>query len=374
MTSAVFRAVFGAESEGTYAAPGRVNLIGEYTDLNESLVLPFATPQRTTVALRRRAGRVLRLASPAFSNGLVEYDLDASRPPLGWSAYPVAVVRAIEEAGFTLGGADILIRSDVPAGAGLSSSAALECGVGLALCDLFDVPLRGLDLARVCQRAENRFVGVPCGLMDQAASLCCAAGRAMLFDTRTLAQRQVALPLEGGELVVVLIDTRVKHNLLEDGYATRAAQCQSAARVLGVAALRDAAERDLDLGGLDEILQRRARHVVSEHRRVLAVVAALEAGRLADLGELLNASHASLRDDLAVSCAELDLAAAAAREAGALGARMVGAGFGGSVLALVAREQVPTLAALVSRRFAEMQLAEPTYTPVVPAAGAQRIA
>lgn len=372
-----FAEIFGQPAEATYHAPGRVNLIGEYTDLNESFVLPFATPQGVTLEARRRADRQLRMVSLGRGDGaLITWALEDGALPRSWAVYPAAVARALADAGHDVGGLDLLVRSDLPTGAGLSSSAALECAVGLAFADRFGVVLAPMALATIARAAENRYVGVPCGIMDQAASVCGEVGHALLLDTRSLAIRQLPLALADAGLCLVVIDTRVERALIASEYAARRDAFPEAARRLGVASLRDAAEAGLglELLGEDTALLRAARHVLSEHTRTLAAAALLERGALEELGPLLDASHRSLRDDLQVSCPELDLAVAAARDAGALGARMTGAGFGGSAIALCAAESADALGDAVVAAFAAAGYRTPGILRVTPAAGARRIA
>ncbi|MBA8949014.1 galactokinase [Actinomadura namibiensis] len=367
-----FREAYGTEPEGVWAAPGRVNLIGEHTDYNDGFVLPFALEQTVTVAAAPWEGapdgalEVSSLRAPGERVG-VPPDAEPGSVP-GWAAYPAGVLWALRDAGHKIGAARLVVGSDLPDGAGLSSSAALECATALALTGLAGIALPGAELARLAQRAENVFVGMPCGILDQSASLLSTAGHLLLLDTRDLGVRQVPFAADGLELL--LVDTRVKHSLVDGEYAARRASCEEAARRLGVRALRDAG----DLSALtDPVLLRRARHVVGENARVERVVALLEAGRAAGIGPLLTASHVSLRDDFEVSCPELDAAVAAALAAGALGARMTGGGFGGSVIALVPADAVAEVAAAVALAFAERGWAEPHCRTVTPSAGARRV-
>ncbi|MGW1196303.1 galactokinase [Streptomyces sp. NPDC002536] len=326
-TAENFRTVYGKNPAGVWAAPGRVNLIGEYTDFNDGFVMPFALPQCTRVAAAPRTDGVLRLHSREAGEGEAR----------GWAAYPAGVAWALREAGLPVGGADVYVESDVPVGAGLSSSAALEVATALALTGLYGVELPRPELARLAQRAENAYVGVPCGIMDQTASACCRAGHALHLDTRDLSMRQIPFGLEGWGLRLLVIDTRVKHDVGDGAYASRRAGCEAAARRLGVGALRDVSVGELGsvLGELPAAERPLVRHVVTENGRVERVAALLAAGDARAVGPVLTEGHASLRDDFAVSCAELDLAVATAVGAGALGARMTGAGFGGSAIALV---------------------------------------
>ncbi|MCC2278438.1 galactokinase [Streptomyces sp. ET3-23] len=329
-TAENFRTVYGKPPAGVWAAPGRVNLIGEYTDFNDGFVMPFALPHCTRVAAAPRTDGRLRLYSRDAQGGVTE-------EPRGWAAYPAGVAWALREAGLPVGGADVYVESDVPVGAGLSSSAALEVATALALTELYDAGLPGPELARLAQRAENAFVGVPCGIMDQMASACCRAGHALHLDTRDLSMRQIPLALEQWGLRLLVIDTRVKHELGDGAYAARRAGCESAARRLGVRALREVACGELQaaLGELPAAERPLVRHVVTENDRVERVAALLAAGDSRAAGPLLTEGHASLRDDFRVSCAELDVVVETAVKAGALGARMTGGGFGGSAIALV---------------------------------------
>ena len=342
--AASHRTALGAEPEGVWSAPGRVNLIGEHTDYNQGLVLPIALPQRTSAACSRRADDVLRVHS--VQNGeTVEVPLADVAPgrPDGWVAYVAGVLWALREEGLGVGGLDVTVDSDVPLGAGLSSSAALECAVGAAASDLFGLDLLADDaararLARACVRAENEVAGAPTGGMDQSASLLCREGMALLLDCRSGATEHVPFDLGGSGHVLLVTDTRAEHALTDGQYGARRAACERAAGELGVASLRDVSAEALDdaLGRLsDPELVRRTRHVVTEIARVRETVVALRAGDLHRVGRLFDASHASLRDDYEVSCAELDASVDAARAAGALGARMTGGGFGGSSIALL---------------------------------------
>nr|WP_224275021.1 galactokinase [Streptomyces sp. LS1784] len=371
-----FQSVFGTEPEGVWAAPGRINLIGEHTDYNDGFVLPLAIPQHTSVAVRRRSDDLLRLHSRQADGPTVELRVADLAPGsvTGWAKYLAAVVWALREDGHLIGGADLHIDSDVPAGAGLSSSAALECAVATAYNDLNGLGLSRTELALVAQRAENEFVGVPCGVMDQMASMCCTADAALFLDTRDLGSRQVPLALDGLRLLV--IDTRVKHDLADGAYAKLRAGCERAAEALGVLTLRD-----LPSSGLAEALDRLpaelrplVRHVVTENARVEQAVALLSAGDPAGLGPILTAGHASLRDDYRVSCPETDLAAATAEAAGALGARMTGGGFGGSVIALVSEVMVGSVREAVLSAFARAGHRTPRTFVATASAGARRLA
>jgi galactokinase len=270
----------------------------------------------------------------------------------GWAAYAVGVAWSLREAGHPVGGASLLVDADLPQGAGLSSSAALECAVAVALCELYDLPVPGPELARIAQRAENDFVGVPCGIMDQSASLLCTSGHALLLDCRSGLSAQVPLDLTG--LTLLVIDTRAEHELVDGGYADRRAACEKAAELLGVPALRDVTDLGEALSRLgDPMLRRRTQHVVTENHRVEAAVGLLRAGVVGEVGALLTASHLSLRDQFEVSWPEADLAVEEAVRAGARGARMVGGGFGGSVVALVPSDRTDRVRAAVTAAYAD---------------------
>ncbi|WP_326597483.1 galactokinase [Streptomyces sp. NBC_01803] len=371
--------LYGAEPDGLWAAPGRVNLIGEHTDYNDGLVLPLALPHTTRAAVSRRAHRRLRLYSAQMpAAGPVDLDLDALTvgAVTGWAAYPAGVAWALREDGHDLGGLDILFDSDVPVGAGLSSSAALEVVTALALSDLFGLGLAPDALARVAQRAENDFAGVPSGILDQMASACCTAGHVLRLDTRDLGMRQVPFAMAREGLRLLVVDTGVRHAHAEGAYAGRRAECETGAAALGVPALRDVPYEGLDeaLTRLpDETLRRRVRHVVTENHRVERVSALLDAGRAREIGPLLTAGHASLRDDFEVSCPELDLVVTTATSAGALGARMTGGGFGGSAIVLVDADATEATGKAVLDAFTGVGHHPPRVFEAIPSSGAQRL-
>ncbi|WP_260639150.1 galactokinase [Streptomyces angustmyceticus] len=378
-TAAAFAAVYGAAPTGVWAAPGRVNLIGEHTDYNDGFVMPLALPHTTLAAASARTDGVLRLHSGGADGGIVELRLDALRPApqAGWAAYPAGVVWAMREAGLPVGGADLHFDSTVPTGAGLSSSAALEIATALALGDLYGLGQEPQHLARLAQRAENAFVGVPCGIMDQTAAACCTEGHALFLDTRDLGRRQIPFDLAGEGLRLLVVDTRVKHELGDGAYAERRAGCERGARALGVRALRDVPYAHLPeaLARLadEPAIQALVRHIVTENHRVEEVVAHLDAGRTRAIGPLLTAGHASLRDDFKISCRELDLAVDTANAAGALGARMTGGGFGGSAIVLVEEAAAPAVGAAVTDAFAAAGHAAPRIFEAVPGPGAHRV-
>ncbi|MFJ9763346.1 galactokinase [Streptomyces erythrochromogenes] len=372
-----FERIHGHAPEGVWAAPGRVNLIGEHTDYNDGFALPMALPQTTVLAARRREDGLLRLHSAQGDGRITELAVADLVPGAvgGWARYPAGVVWALRERGLPVGGADVHLDSTVPTGAGLSSSAALECAVAVACDELYALRLPRPELARVAQFAENAFAGVPCGVMDQMASVCCAEGSALHLDSRSLDVRQVPFDLSGHGLRLLVLDTRVAHDLADGAYAALRAGCERAAGLLGLPALRDLSEAELP-GALAELpgtLAPLVRHVVTENARVGRAVDRLTAGEPEALGPLLTAGHASLRDDYRVSCPETDLAVEAAVGAGALGARMTGGGFGGSVISLVPAAAAEPVAGAVTAAFAAAGFAAPAVLEALPSAGARRV-
>ncbi|MGW3859953.1 galactokinase [Streptomyces sp. NPDC005047] len=374
-----FRELYGAEPQGVWAAPGRVNLIGEHTDYNDGFVMPFALPHTAVAAVSRRDDGILRLHSADVPGGPVELrvaDLDPGSDK-SWTAYPSGVVWALREAGHELTGADVHLASTVPSGAGLSSSAALEVVVALALNDLYALGLRGWQLARLCQRAENVYVGAPVGIMDQTASACCEAGHALFLDTRDLSQRQIPFDLAAEGMRLLVVDTQVKHSHSEGEYGKRRAGCEKGAALLGVDALRDVPYADLDAAlerlGDEEEVRRLVRHVVTEDERVERVVSLLESGDTRAIGPVLVEGHVSLRDDFRISCPELDLVVDTALASGALGARMTGGGFGGSAIVLAEAADVDAITKAVEEAFAAAAFTAPRVFEAVPSEGARRI-
>jgi galactokinase len=373
-----FREHFGGDAEGVWSAPGRVNLIGEHTDYNDGFVLPIAIDQRTWVAVGRRTDRVVRVAS-ASAEGVVEQDLDAIAPGAveGWSAYPLGTAWGVlgvagDAEGIT--GFDAYFASDVPLGAGLSSSAAIECALAAALADVWQLDLAGDQLLHATHQAENVIVGAPTGILDQSASLFSEAGHALFIDCRDGSREAIPFATAEAGLSLVVIDTRVSHAHADGGYRDRRASCEQAAEVLGVPALRDATRDSLEAARdrLDEVTYRRARHIVTENERVEQTVELLRTQGPRAIGELLVASHASMRDDFEISVPELDTAVEAALAAGALGARMTGGGFGGSAIALVDTAGVDALGDAVQAAFAEAGFTEPAIFVVAPSPGARR--
>ncbi len=378
-----FTDAYGGEPDGVWAAPGRVNLIGEHTDYNDGFVLPFAIEQQTFVAARISTGRgsgerQVRVASLQKPEDAVSVALDDVRPgePGGWSSYVFGVLWALREDGHALGGIDLLVDGHVPLGSGLSSSASLECSTALALNELFGLSVAPDRLALLAQRAENDFVGAPTGPMDQRASMLCTEGHALLLDNRSMETEQVPLDAAADGLALVLVDTGVHHAHADGAYGERRRSCELAGQRLGVKALRDVEAAGLDeaLARLDDDeLRRRVRHVVTENARTEATAAALRRGDWAGVGRLMTESHLSMRDDYEISCAELDVVVETALEQGALGARMTGGGFGGCAVMLARADEVDGLTAAVEGAYAEAGYRPPTWFTTAPGPGARRV-
>jgi galactokinase len=326
----------------SWRAPGRINLIGEHTDYNDGFALPLAIEQGCTATVGTAATGELRIVS-AQRDGVVTTSLSQLRSGAvrGWAAYPVGVIWALDERRVLptdLGGLDVHLDSDVPDGAGLSSSAALICALAAAVNDLLELGLSQQDLVTLTHRTENDYVGAPTGGMDQMAALLCRRDSVLLCDMRAWAAEPVPFELAGAGLALVVVDTKARHRHADGEYAERRASCEKAASLLDVAALRDIGPDGLDaaLARLPEgVLRRRTRHVVTENDRVLRTASLLRAGRIRDIGPLLTASHASMRDDYEITVPEVDTAVDALLRAGALGARMTGGGFGGCVIGLI---------------------------------------
>ena len=373
-----FEQRFGEPPSGVWAAPGRVNLIGEHTDYNQGLCLPMALPHRTYAAVRVRADRANRVASLQQDDGW-EGTLDDVGPgsPRGWAAYAAGVLWALGQRGLDLPGLDVLVDGHVPLGSGLSSSAALECSVAAAVAGLVDEvgSLAPEELVEACVAAENVVAGASTGGLDQSTALRARAGHVMLLDCRDFSVEQVPWMLDGWTLLVV--DTRAPHALVDGQYAQRRRSCEEAAARLGVTSLRDveAAELESALARLagDEVLVRRTRHVVTEIERVRRAAHSLRGGDVAALGQLMAASHVSLRDDYEVSCPELDTVVDTALHAGAAGARMTGGGFGGSAVALVRRDESAAVADAVAAAFADRGWGAPQVLEAVPSGPATRV-
>lgn len=360
---------FGREPR-IFRAPARVNLIGEHTDYNGGFVMPFAIEKAVYVAAAARDDDRITVSSSAFPDSLEVSvnDLD-SCSSTGWIRYPYGVISLIARAGHKLAGADLLIASDVPSGAGLSSSAALEVGVATALDKLFDLELSQVEIAKIGQRTENEFAGVNSGIMDQMASVLGKAGHALYLDCRSLEWQQV--PLEGAAFLIC--DTRTKHSLAESEYNKRRAECEAAAAELGVASLRDATLDDV--GRLSGDIAKRARHIVTENARVEAAVNALRSGSMKAVGKLMTASHASLRDDFQVSCRELDIMSDICRSWPEIwGSRMTGGGFGGCTVSIAnADADLATAADTIAAEYERQTGIEPMIYPCIPTDGAGEI-
>ena len=363
----LFQASFGYLPAAVITAPGRMNLIGEHTDYNDGFVLPAAIDRHAGVALSPRRDTAIRLVSDRYQGEARFPALPAVRRG-DWTDHALGVMVEVRRRTGEASGYDVAIASDIPTGAGLSSSGALEVALALAIASMRGLHMPTVELARLCQQAENRFVGVRTGMMDQLTALNARAQNALLIDCRSLKSEQ--LPLPDARFSWLLADTRVKHELAASAYNRRRSECESAARRLGIASLRDAGERDLTRLA-DPVLLARARHVLTENARVLAAAQALRRREVTALGPLLRASHASLRDDFSVSCSELDtLAAAADQHPGVLGARMMGGGFGGCVLLLAEAAALPDIEAHLLQAYSERFHRAPEYYRVRSADGA----
>jgi galactokinase len=365
-----FHTLFGHLPEVTSEAPGRVNLIGEHIDYSEGFVLPFAIANRTHAAISRSTDGLVRISSHQRRNNIFSISISDVKPGSkgDWEKYVLGVIWSL---GVTEG-LNILVDGNVPAGAGLSSSAALECAVAVGLNALLGLGLSDKELARATQRAENDYVGMPCGIMDQSVSIMGKAGSALLLDCRDLSTESIPFNVADAGLELLIIDTQAHHALVDGGYAERRASCESAAAKLGVNSMRDLTMEQLLAGKdkLSEVEFIRARHAVTEISRVLATVEALKSGEFKEVGALINQSHNSLRDDYAVSCPELDVAVEAARSAGALGSRMVGGGFGGSAIALLRVEDLDTARTAIAESFTLNGFKKPRFFTSLPSAGA----
>ncbi|HEX6448676.1 MAG TPA: galactokinase [Trebonia sp.] len=371
---------------GVWFAPGRANLMGEHTDYNEGLVLPFALSQGVTASVTLRDDGLLAIRSKQMPDDLVTIPVSEVSPVSvrGWAAYPAGVAWALRSADVPVPGATIEVDSDLPVGAGVSSSAALECSVALGLCEVSGVAMSRRALAAVARQAENEFVGAPTGIIDQHASLLCEAGHAMLLDCATRSIRQVPFCPPAAGVAALIIDTRVTHALVSGEYGRRRAQCEEAARQLGVPFLGQITSV-ADVARLDDpVLRRRARHVVSDSARARAIATALAGAGSAGgpslpdvyryIGELLTEAHISLRDDFEVSWPEADVTVETVIGAGAHGARMIGGGFGGSVLALIPDGRLAAVRAAVTGAFASRSWTAPEFMGAVPSAAARRLA
>ena len=368
-----FQTLFGHLPDVTSEAPGRVNLIGEHIDYSEGFVLPFAIDNRTHAAISRSSDGLVRIASHQRRNNIFSISISDIKPGSkgDWEKYVLGVIWSL---GVTEG-LNILVDGNVPAGAGLSSSAALECAVAVGLNTLLNLGLSDKELARATQRAENDYVGMPCGIMDQSVSIMGKAGSALLLDCRDLSTESIPFNVADAGLELLIIDTQAHHALVDGGYAERRAACESAAQKLGVNSMRDLTMEQLlaNKDKLSEVEFIRARHAVSEISRVLSTVEALKRTEFQEVGALINQSHNSLRDDYAVSCPELDVAVEAARSAGALGARMVGGGFGGSAIALLRVEDVDKARTAIAEAFSNQGFKKPRFFTSLPSAGASAL-
>ncbi|MUL49917.1 galactokinase [Mycobacterium sp. CBMA293] len=353
-----------------FSAPGRVNLIGEHTDYNLGFALPIALPQRTVVTFSPDAGTELTVSSAHHGNP-VRIALNTNPGDVsGWAGYVAGVVWSLRQRGLAVPGGIMTITSDVPVGSGLSSSAALECAVLGAVLAAAGSSVPRIEQARIAQRAENEYVGAPTGLLDQLASLCGEPGKAVLIDFVNPTVRPVLFAPENSGIALLLIDSQTRHQHAGGEYADRRASCERAAAALGVASLRDITDAADLVAVADPVDAQRARHVVTENSRVLAFVDAVERGDYPSAGRLFTASQVSMRDDFQITTEQIDLIADTAVEAGALGARMTGGGFGGCVIALVPEDGVEAVGAAVRERAHIAGYAEPVVTRTHAAGGA----
>jgi galactokinase len=368
-----FSKTFSSNPEIICEAPGRVNLIGEHVDYCDGFVMPFAISERTYAAVSRRQDRRIRIASKQRRNEVFETNLDDLKPGLDgkWERYICGVIWAFGSK--ITSGLNILVDGQVALGAGLSSSAALECSVALALNELFNTEYSLSELARLAQRAENEYVGMPCGIMDQSVSLMAQSGNALLLDCRDLSTQQIPLDLASAGLELLIIDTRAHHALVDGGYAERRASCESAANKLGIKALRDCSLAQLEgsRNKLTELEYMRAEHVVRDIERVHECVFRLKQNDFAAVGQILSQSHASLCDLFEISCPELDLAVDTALSNKSLGGRMIGGGFGGSAIALFKVADIPAVKIAIAKAFDVAGFAEPRFFTSLPSIGAK---
>ena len=373
-----FQTQFGYEPTGVWQAPGRVNLIGEHTDYNEGFVFPFAIDRNTTATIALRSDQTVRVAS-TFSDQVHETDLRAiaKNENNGWAAYPFGVAWAIAKLANTAGtGFDCFIDSNVPVGAGLSSSAAIECSVGVALNELWATNLSKPELARAGQLAENEIVGAPTGIMDQSASLLGKADHGVFLDCQSFQSEVVTLGFEKAGLTLLVIDTNVTHRHSDGGYAARRASCELGAKLMGVPSLRHLSIDDLTKAKnlLDGTTFRRVRHIITENERVVKTLETLKTLGPTAIGNLMYESHESMRDDFEISVDELDLAVEAAISAGAVGARMTGGGFGGAAIALTPNNLLETVQNRVTESFEKQGFKAANIFKVKPSDGASRLA
>ena len=384
-TADALQSAFGHAPDLWVQAPGRVNLIGEHTDYNDGFVLPCGIDYRTVIAVKARDDRLVRVIAADYGHGLDTFDLDAPiapHPTLQWANYVRGTVKMLAEhlapLGLSLRGADLAIAGNVPQGAGLSSSASLEVAVGQAFKAMLGLDQHGgvtqTDLALIAQRAENRFVGVNCGIMDQLISARAEAGHALLIDCRSLGAQPVHLP---DAVAVMIVHSRVKRGLVGSEYNTRRAQCEAAARHYGVPALRDVdtAQLERDRGALEDVVYRRARHIVTENARTVDAAEALAAGDLVRLGELMAASHASMRDDFEITHPAIDRLVDIAQQAVGRegGARMTGGGFGGCIVVLLPDARIPDVQAAIEAAYRSPDGEPPTIWTSHAATGAGQL-
>lgn len=374
---ALFSAHFEAPPAGVWSAPGRVNLIGEHTDYTGGLVMPLAIEQRAFIAARPRSDRTVRAVAAGHGVESVSLDDVGLGSPSGWLGYLAGAAWVAERARTQAApqhGWDLALVSDVPVGAGLSSSAALTCATLLAMNDLDGWSVERQELARWAQRVEHEVAGIPCGIMDQTASLQCTSDHVLYLDTRSDERVQVPWPAPETGFALLITNTNAPHMLVDGQYAERRRLCEEATMILGVPSLREATLADVEAAG-ENLTSRQAacaRHVVSENARVLRTREALEAGRAMEIGPELTASHASLRDDFRVTVPQSDLAVDTALEAGARGARMTGGGFGGCTIALVDAESATVIGSAIDAAFAAAGFTAPEHFLALPSAGARR--
>ena len=374
ITQSVFQQVFGYAPSLDIQAPGRVNLIGEHTDYNDGFVLPCAIDYQAVISASPRQGNVVRVVAADYQNQQDEFDLSGPiepHPEYLWANYVRGVVKFLQERGYTLGGADLVITGNVPQGAGLSSSASLEVAVGQAFKALNHLEISQADIALNGQQAENQFVGCNCGIMDQFISALGQAGHALLIDCRSLETRAVAMP-QGFD--VVIVNSNVRRGLVDSEYNTRRAQCEEAARHFGVKALRDLTidQFNARAAELDPVVAQRARHVITENARTLEAADVLARGDMARMAVLMAESHASMRDDFAITVPPIDALVEMIK--GVIGTeggvRMTGGGFGGCIVSLVPHALTEQVCATVKARYPEVSGLQPTIYICQPSAGA----